>query len=133
MDLNTFKNPTALYRPAPFWSWNDKLDKEELKRQIREMAEKGWGSYFMHSRVGLVTGYMSEEWMEMIDACVQEARNTNTYAWLYDEDKWPSGFAGGEVPLMNESYRSRALVLLDDAEIGENDSVLSEKSLNDEK
>ena len=45
-------------------------------------------------------------------ACADEAAKTGTYAWLYDEDKWPSGFAGGEVPEKNESYRSRALVLL---------------------
>lgn len=90
LNMREFNNPSALYRPAPFWSWNDKLDKDELKRQIRKMANKGWGSYFMHSRVGLVTGYLSEEWMEMIRTCAEEARKTGTYAWLYDEDKWPS-------------------------------------------
>ena len=98
--------------PGPFWSWNDKLDEAELRRQIREMAEKGWGSYFMHSRVGLVTGYLSDEWMALINACADEAAKTGTYAWLYDEDKWPSGFAGGEVPEMDESYRMRGLVLV---------------------
>lgn len=124
MDLKQFKNPGAIYRSAPFWSWNDKLDKEELKRQIDEMAEKGWGGYFMHSRVGLVTGYLSQEWMEMIKTCAEEARATGTYAWLYDEDKWPSGFAGGEVPEADEKYRSRALVLLKPDEVTENDTIM---------
>ena len=27
LDLN---NPPAEYRPIPFWSWNDKLEPEEL-------------------------------------------------------------------------------------------------------
>src|SRR5690606_18618279 len=49
-----------------------------------------------------------------------------TFAWLYDEDKWPSGFAGGEVPTANEEYRSRALVLLKKEELTENDTVLAE-------
>lgn len=126
MNISEFENPGALYRNAPFWSWNDKLDKDELKRQIQEMADKGWGSYFMHSRVGLVTGYLSDEWMEMIEECAQKARETGTYAWLYDEDKWPSGFAGGEVPEMDERYRSRALVLLKEDQITANDEVLKE-------
>jgi len=126
VDLQEFKNPSSTYRPAPFWSWNDKLDKEELKRQISEMAEKGWGGYFMHSRVGLVTGYLSQQWMEMIRTCAQQAKATKTYAWLYDEDKWPSGFAGGEVPTSSESYRSRALVLLKKEELTDNDEVLAE-------
>ncbi|NLX70379.1 MAG: glycoside hydrolase [Clostridiales bacterium] len=125
MNLKSFKTPEAIYRPAPFWSWNDKFDKDELKRQISEMAEKGWGGYFMHSRVGLVTGYLSPEWMEMIRACAQHAGVTQTYAWLYDEDKWPSGFAGGEVSEVEE-YRSRALVLLKKDELTENDTVLKE-------
>lgn len=111
-------------RPGPFWSWNDKLDEVELRRQIRMMAEKGWGSYFMHSRVGLVTGYLSDEWFELINACADEAEKTNTFAWLYDEDKWPSGFAGGEVPEKDPAYRSRALVLLKSGTATENDEVL---------
>lgn len=126
MNLQEFKNPSPTYRPAPFWSWNDKLDKEELERQIDEMAQKGWGGYFMHSRVGLVTGYLSQEWMEMVRTCAQHAEATQTFAWLYDEDKWPSGFAGGEVPTANEEYRSRALVLLKKEELTENDTVLAE-------
>lgn len=133
MDLEAFRNPPAIYRPAPFWSWNDSLDKEELKRQIREMAAKGWGGYFMHSRVGLVTGYLSDEWMELVRSCAEEARQTGTYAWLYDEDKWPSGFAGGEVPQMSEDYRSRALVLLKKEQITENDSILKEYEKDGEK
>lgn len=126
MNIKEFKSPSALFRPAPFWSWNDKLNKEELERQIDEMAEKGWGSYFMHSRVGLVTGYLSDEWMELVTACAERAKKTGTYAWLYDEDKWPSGFAGGEVPLSNEAYRSRALVFVEKGKETETDSVLAE-------
>lgn len=124
MDIKEFNNPGSIYRPAPFWSWNDKLDKEELKRQIDEMADKGWGGYFMHSRVGLVTGYLSPEWMEMIKACADEAKATHTYAWLYDEDKWPSGFAGGKVAEMDVSYRGCRLVLIKKDEITDNDKPL---------
>ncbi|WP_026486867.1 glycosyl hydrolase family 2 protein [Caldanaerobius polysaccharolyticus] len=122
MDLKEFKDPGAMYRNAPFWSWNDRLDRDELRRQIREMADKGWGGYFMHSRVGLVTGYLSREWMDMVKTCAEEAKATGTYAWLYDEDKWPSGFAGGEVPEADEKYRSRALVLVKPEEVTENDT-----------
>ena len=28
-------NPTRDYRPVPFWSWNDKLEADELARQMR--------------------------------------------------------------------------------------------------
>ena len=37
-------------RPTTFWSWNDKLDPEEVRRQIREMARGGLGGHVMHAR-----------------------------------------------------------------------------------
>lgn len=123
--LDSIISPSPLMRPAPFWSWNDRLNEKELRRQIREMAEKGWGSYFMHSRVGLVTGYLSDEWMGLINACADEASKTGTFAWLYDEDKWPSGFAGGMVPEKSETFRSRALVLLEKGRATQDDTVFA--------
>ena len=30
-------------------------------------------------------------------------------AWFYDEDKWPSGFAGGMVPALGDAYRIKGL------------------------
>ena len=54
MNADIFCHPPSIYRSAPFWSWNDDLRNDELERQARDMGERGWGGYFMHSRVGLV-------------------------------------------------------------------------------
>ena len=51
----------------------------------------------MHSRVGLDTEYLGKEWFNCIRACVDEAEKLGMNAWLYDEDRWPSGCAGGLV------------------------------------
>lgn len=85
------------YRPIPFWSWNDHLDTEELKRQIHWMKEEGIGGFFMHARGGLKTEYLSEEWFEAVRACCDEANRLGMNPWLYDENGWPSGFAGGKL------------------------------------
>ncbi|MBN8218874.1 MAG: glycoside hydrolase [Spirochaetes bacterium] len=110
MKPDEFKNPAPTYRPAPFWSWNADLQEDELRAQIRDMKEKGWGGYFMHSRVGLITPYLGKKWHSLIRACAEEAAKTGTQAWLYDEDKWPSGFAGGLVPEKDPSFRMKALL-----------------------
>ena len=36
------------YKSIPFWSWNDKLEESELRKQIREMHELDMGGFFMH-------------------------------------------------------------------------------------
>ena len=79
----------------PFWSWNDKLEPEELRRQIRVMKGLGMNGFFMHARCGLVTDYLSDEWFECVRACIDEAKKLGMEAWSYDENGWPSGFAGG--------------------------------------
>ncbi len=105
-----FKNPGSAFRAKPFWAWNGKLDETELRRQIRVMQRMGLGGFFMHSRVGLDTPYLSDEWFRLVGACVDEARQNGMEAWLYDEDRWPSG-AGGGLVTKNPKYRARTLVM----------------------
>ncbi len=64
----------------------------------------------MHSRVGLATEYLSDEWFQLVGACIDEAKKNDMEAWLYDEDRWPSGAAGGLVT-QNPEYQRRELRL----------------------
>lgn len=93
----------------PFWSWNDKLDKDELQKQIVIMKENGVNGFFMHARVGLQTPYMSNEWFEMIETCLDQADRLQMEAWVYDENGWPSGSADGMVPAEGDEFRQKQL------------------------
>lgn len=104
-----FKNPTCEYRGTPFWAWNAELKSEELKRQIEVFKEMGLGGFHMHVRTGMATEYLSEEFMQLIKDCVDKAKEEEMLAWLYDEDRWPSGAAGGLVT-KDEEYRARCLL-----------------------
>lgn len=97
------------YRGVPFWSWNGDLDPEELRRQIREMAQQGLGGFFMHGRMGLITPYLSDRWMECVNACIDEAGKVGMRPWLYDENGFPSGGAGGRVAQAGEEYVRKVL------------------------
>jgi len=108
--LSQFKNPGNEYRGAPFWAWNGKLEPQELRRQIQVMHRMGLGGFFMHSRVGLDTAYLSDDWFACVDACIDEAKKLKMGAWLYDEDRWPSGAAGGLVT-KNPKHRMRSLMV----------------------
>lgn len=107
--LPLFENPTAAYRGTPFWSWNTKLREEELLWQIEQLKAMGFGGFHMHSRAGMATEYLSEDFMKLVRACTDKAKAEDMLAWLYDEDRWPSGFAGGLVT-KNPRYRQKHLL-----------------------
>jgi hypothetical protein len=104
-----FRNPPAEYRGTPFWSWNNKLDLPQLLRQIEVFRAMGFGGVHIHSRTGLDTEYLGDEWMRAVVACTERAAELSMLSWLYDEDRWPSGFAGGIVT-REERFRSKRLV-----------------------
>lgn len=109
LDFELFKNPTSEYRGTPFWSWNCKLDKETLLEQIGYLKEMGFGGFHMHSRSGMATEYLSEDFFDLVKTCVDKAKSEDMLAWLYDEDRWSSGSAGGYVTKIKK-FRKRFLL-----------------------
>ncbi len=109
LDKELFKNPTAEYRGAPFWAWNCELEEDELLRQIECLKEMGMGGFHMHTRSGMATTYLNDEFMQLVKSCVAKAKKEDMLAWLYDEDRWPSGAAGGYVT-KEPKYRQRNLL-----------------------
>lgn len=107
-EAEDFKNPPAEYRGAPFWSWNCKLDEGELLRQIGCLAEMGFGGMHIHSRSGMATRYLSDEFMALVASCALRAESLGMKTYLYDEDRWSSGIAGSFVT-ENARFRCRNL------------------------
>ena len=82
IDKELFQNPPAKYRSAPFWAWDGDLKKEELERQIEIFKQMGFGGFYMHARAGLITPYLSDEFMECVRDCCRKAQEEGMYAWL---------------------------------------------------
>lgn len=106
VNLSEFKNPPLEYRVMPFWFWNSRLQKDELLEQIEDMHEHGIGGFFIHARFGLETEYLSEEWFDLVRACVEKAAELSMHVWIYDENPFPSGIGGLKVSSQRE-YRNR--------------------------
>ena len=109
LDEKTFKNPPSVYRATPFWAWNCDLTEDLLLREIDQMKKMGMGGFHMHCRSGMSTTYLSPQFMQLIRACVDKAKKEKMLAYLYDEDRWPSGAAGGYVT-RDKQYRARHLL-----------------------
>lgn len=104
-----FLNPTNEYRAAPFWAWNGKLQQKDLLEQVDVLHDMGFGGMHIHPRQGLEDEYLGQTYMGMISECIKKASDCNMYVYLYDEDRWPSGFAGGLVTEKTE-YRENFIV-----------------------
>lgn len=110
IDNSNFSSPPVEYRDAPFWAWNGVLKQKELLRQIEAFQKMGMGGFFMHSRTGLATQYMGGEFMDAVAKCTEAAKARGLQAWLYDEDRWPSGSVGG-ILTRNPRFRARNFAL----------------------
>lgn len=110
MNKELFKNPGKEYRGVPFWSWNTKLNSEMIDRQIADFSNMGMGGFCVHSRTGLDTEYLGPEFIKAVRHSVEEAKEKDLVCYLYDEDRWPSGYGGGMVT-KDKNLRSKYLVL----------------------
>jgi len=101
----------AVYRPAPFWFLNHHLRSRETRWQIEKMVEQGLGGAVLHSRHGRKTPYLSEEWFRQLEVAIKEGRKYGMIFWLYDEDNWPSGPAGGKILREHPEYKMSYLYI----------------------
>lgn len=108
--MKEFADPGNEWRGKPFWAWNGKLSEEELLRQVEVMDSMGFGGYFMHSRVGLQTEYLGQEWFDLTNSVADYGEKRGMENYLYDEDRWPSGTAGGYVT-QNPDFRMNFMTM----------------------
>lgn len=111
MEDALFRNPGNGFRIMPFWFWNGKMEDAEIERQIREMADKGVGGFFICPRQGLQIPYLSERWFAKVRTAILAAKEAGLQVWLYDEYPYPSGIAGGEVTLLHPDAKHKTLVV----------------------
>ena len=116
---NWLKVP-AEFRSKLFWAWNGNLSGDIIAGQIRCLKDMGMGGFYMHSRTGLCTQYLSKEWFDAVDLSIVQARENGLEAALYDEDRWPSGAGGGMVAAGNPELSASCLNLRRGGEVPAN-------------
>ena len=109
--LDRFVSPPASYRPAPQWSLNGDLSEAHIRARMREFADKGIGGLFAHARPGLITGYLSDRWLELWDFAAREARRLGIEFHIYDEFCCPAGNAAGQVVSIKPHLAQQLLML----------------------
>lgn len=75
---------------------------------LGDFKAQGFGGAFVHPRPGLVTEYLSDEWFDLYKYSVEKGKELGLDIWIYDENSYPSGFAGGHVPAQMPNPTTRA-------------------------
>lgn len=105
-----FVKPPPQYSTAPLWVWNDQLTEAQVRGTMRDLAGQQVKQVFVHPRPGLMTPYLSPEWFRLWKVALDEAAKLDMLVWIYDENSYPSGFAGGWVPELMPEARGRGLI-----------------------
>ncbi len=129
--LSLYHQPPREYATSPLWVWNDLLSEEQIRSTLRDFASQGVKQAFVHPRPGLMTPYLSDDWFRLWRVALDEAEKLDMNIWIYDENSYPSGFAGGFVPEEMPESRGYGLAFNEMSEVrGAGDNVLSVWRMN---
>lgn len=106
-----FAHPTRDFSTGPLWVWNDWLGEDQIRETLRDLAGQQVRQVWVHPRPGLMTPYLGEDWFRLWKIAIEEAERLDMNVWIYDENSYPSGFAGGWVPELMPESRGRGLSL----------------------
>lgn len=106
-----FTKPSREYCTAPLWVWNDMITDEQVIGTLRDLAGQNVRQAFVHPRPGLMTPYLSKEWFRLWKLALSEAEKLDMNLWIYEENSYPSGFAGGLVPEAMPESRGRGIAM----------------------
>jgi len=104
-----FARPARQYSSGPLWVWNDLLTETQIRGTLRDLAGQHVRQVWVHPRPGLMTPYLGEDWFRLWKVALDEAERLDMNVWIYDENSYPSGFAGGLVPEAMPESRGQGL------------------------
>ena len=121
MDRKDFLDPPTSCRGVTLFMLNDRLDGDEIERQLRGFRDAGWGAVITRTFDGLATEYLGEEWFAVLDRIVRVARELGMKVWFQ------AGYMPNGVPELPEELEAKVLVARPRAEAGEEgDRALAE-------
>lgn len=88
-----------------FWVHGE--DEDTIRNEIRQMQEKGIGSFTVEPRPH--PEYLKKKWWQDLAVIVDEADKRNMGVWVFDDGDYPSGCAGGEIVRKYPEYRKKFL------------------------
>lgn len=84
--------------------------RENIKKRLLSLKEKGFGGIV--TNVAFRDYLKSERLWRVFDIVLEQAKENDMRVWLYDENGYPSGGAGGLTIDENPDFEARAVVMM---------------------
>jgi hypothetical protein len=97
-----FHKPGLIY----LWALNDDCSDSKMDRFIEAFAQGDVSAVCLHPRSGMLKPYGGDAWFAFIQRTIERCAARGVDVWLYDEDPFPSGNAGGWVTLEHSELRA---------------------------
>ncbi|MBR2335900.1 MAG: hypothetical protein IKA62_06750 [Clostridia bacterium] len=78
----SFVNPDKIYHGTDFWMLNDKLEADEIVRQLHEMKKQGVYTFIARTYIGLKSDYPGPEFQSKLRVIVDTATRLNMKLFL---------------------------------------------------
>lgn len=125
MDIRCFKDVKKEYMPSLIWDWCAKPTPEEIDEKLKTFSAMGLKRVYLRPSKGLITGYLSDDYFELVRTAARRCARHGIDLWICDENSNSSGSGGGEITSVHD-YRMKDIVLADKADLLKTDTVVSE-------
>lgn len=110
-----FKAPGKDFGTAPLWVWNSKVNRRDIDSMLHDFRKNDFGGVIIHPRPGLITEYLSDEWYSLFRYAMEQGKKLGLNTWIYDENSYPTGFAGGLLAdEMPEAYNQGQMLYMEE-------------------
>ncbi|QJD84521.1 glycosyl hydrolase [Cohnella herbarum] len=110
MIFNPVRSPGPAYRGVNLWFLNDRLEDEELTRQLQTLHEAGCGAVIARTFDGLRTEYLSEDFLNRMRTIVEQADERSMKVYLQ------AGYMPGGIPELKPEHRACVIAALEEGQ-----------------
>ena len=119
MKKYVFEEPADIYRGIDLWMVNDKLEDDEIERQVFEFKDKGLGAAIFRTYNGLISDYPDREFMHKVRVAVEAAKKCGLKIVLQ------AGYMPAAVPDLPREYTLHRIFPVKEEALTGNEHVLA--------
>lgn len=119
MTKYAFEAPKEQFRGLDLWMVNDKLEDDEIERQVKEFRKKGFYSVIFRTYNGLISDYPGPQFKHKVRVAIEAAKECGLKIALQ------AGFMPSAYPALPKEYALHRIISAPESEVDDGACVLA--------